>query len=150
MPAGAGAEGVEAGDLIMIGQQTEGMAAEGVADHEQRAFGMPMLIHRGGQVEVSPVQVVHLETAQAGRSGLADAAVVQGQGVETATGRMLGEAPIEPLWHPGGAGDQQLRAGSLGEVARGSQGIIVEGEQRLGFAADGRIHGMDSVRCRCV
>ena len=75
MPAGACAEGVEAGDLIMIGQQAEGMAAEGVADHEQRALGVPVLIHRRGQVEMGPVQILHLESAQAVWLGLADAAV---------------------------------------------------------------------------
>ena len=148
VPAGAGAESVEAGDLIMIGQQAKGVTAERMADHEQRALGVPVLIHRRGQVEMGPVEILHLESAQAIWPGLADATVVQGHGVEATAGGVFGKTAIETLRHPGCAGDQQLRLWSLGVIARGGQLVVVEGEQWQGFAANGCVHaGGDSVRC---
>jgi hypothetical protein len=95
------------------------MPAKRVANHIQRSLRVPVLVNSGGQIQVSPVQVVHLETTQGVRFGLADASVIQRQGAEAALCGVFGKAAVKALWYAGRAGNYQLRAWLGGVIQRG-------------------------------
>lgn len=84
----------------MVGQQADGVAAEGVADPVQRPLLPAEQLDGGGEVPVGPVQVGHGEALQACRRGFADAAIVQGEYVEALARGVFGETPVEALATP--------------------------------------------------
>lgn len=141
VPAGAGAEDIEAGHLGVVGQEAEGVAAIGVADQVEGDVALGHAVHGGGEVLARPVQQVHAKALERGRRRTADAAVIEGQGLETAGRGVLGETSIEALGHGGGAGDDQPSLQRpLGGIATGAEAITVRGDQLLDEGVAG--HGV--------
>lgn len=118
----------------MVGQQADGVAAEGVADPVQRPLLPAEQLDGGGEVPVGPVQVGHGEALQACRRGFADAAIVQGEYVEALARGVFGETPVEALGDARRAGHQQVAMGVARRVvAVGGQRIAVGRGQGQAF-----------------
>ena len=144
MPARAGGQGGKALDLRMAGQQPEGVAAIGMADHPNGAI--PLRGHmrqQRGKVQPRPIEVVHAETAQARWPRQADATVVQRPDLDALVGRKAGKAAVKALRNASRAGNEQpATALATGRVMGGPQGVAVRGGQwqGLGFRRC-RVHG---------
>ncbi len=126
------------------------MAPVGVAHHVQWQLGRAHGVDGSSEVLAPPVQVVHAEPFEAGRSRAADAAVVQRHhGIALGAGK-LGEAAIEALRNAGCAGHDQVSAGFslLGRIAGSGDSVAVRGGQGQVDGLCGLAnHGHSSGRC---
>ncbi len=123
----------ERGHLVVVRQEAKRMATVGVADHVQRQVGHAHGVDCGGQVLPAPVQIVHAETFQRGRTRAADAPVVQCHDLVTLAVGKFGKAAVKALRHAGGAGHHQVGA-------RRALGPIADGPYCLNFCRRPRSH----------